>query len=597
MVDDDKKSAETQTETAAPETQTAEISQTDAPETVSNDPGMNAESALADNGLAVTKLEAEKVIEAFGGIRPMANKLNITFSTVQGWKARGRIPDNRWRDIIAAASANEIDLGTITSPAKTPDDVAEENGVEENGAEASDRDSPWAETSQDSHKPAQIEGTVEQPETEDAEYRSELNPTHAQTPIASDDLDVPKAAKPSGGGGLALFVGVLALAAVVARPLWAPHIDPKIAALAPNLIQNPGDAEPSIDLSAVETRLAALEARPITTAEDGTVALDLSGLEDRLAALEAAPSTETGDLLRLEARLATLEQNAGPVDSAPELLQRIADMEASLAALTDAAEGLSTARDEAAALVGETRTALDVAIDRSQDIQTRAIERLSVVESQIAQLAMEIETAVAKAAALRAEIDSQGQDLEALLNRPALQASAQASIALAASDLESALAAGRSPTIALERLISLAGNDAELVRAANALKALTATPLATRAGLTTAFRSQAPQIQAELGAVDGDAWDSMWTAAQSLITIRRKGEAPEDPPVSRAEAALDRGDLNSALAALSEAAAQSASAAGWVAEAERLLRAQEALATLRAAVADRLGPANDGEAS
>ena len=32
---------------------------------------------------------AEKVVAAFGGIRPMAKKLGVAVTTVQGWKERG----------------------------------------------------------------------------------------------------------------------------------------------------------------------------------------------------------------------------------------------------------------------------------------------------------------------------------------------------------------------------------------------------------------------------------------------------------------------------------------------------------------------------
>ena len=35
------------------------------------------------------------IIDAFGGIRPMAKQLGLAVSTVQGWKERGAIPVNR----------------------------------------------------------------------------------------------------------------------------------------------------------------------------------------------------------------------------------------------------------------------------------------------------------------------------------------------------------------------------------------------------------------------------------------------------------------------------------------------------------------------
>jgi uroporphyrinogen-III synthase len=58
-------------------------------------------------------LPADPVIEAFGGLRPLANRLDITASTVQGWKKRGVIPETRVDAIIAAAREANIDLDSL----------------------------------------------------------------------------------------------------------------------------------------------------------------------------------------------------------------------------------------------------------------------------------------------------------------------------------------------------------------------------------------------------------------------------------------------------------------------------------------------------
>ena len=53
---------------------------------------------------------AEDIIAAFGGIRPMAKKLGVAVTTIQGWKARGAIPLARLEEIRAAAAREGIDL-------------------------------------------------------------------------------------------------------------------------------------------------------------------------------------------------------------------------------------------------------------------------------------------------------------------------------------------------------------------------------------------------------------------------------------------------------------------------------------------------------
>lgn len=56
---------------------------------------------------------AEMVIERFGGIRPMASKMSVPVTTVQGWKKRNVIPGNRREDVIRAARQNNIEISDI----------------------------------------------------------------------------------------------------------------------------------------------------------------------------------------------------------------------------------------------------------------------------------------------------------------------------------------------------------------------------------------------------------------------------------------------------------------------------------------------------
>jgi uroporphyrinogen-III synthase len=57
-----------------------------------------------------TILDADLIIEKFGGIRPMATKIGVPVTTVQGWKKRGVIPANRAQLIEAAAASHGVEL-------------------------------------------------------------------------------------------------------------------------------------------------------------------------------------------------------------------------------------------------------------------------------------------------------------------------------------------------------------------------------------------------------------------------------------------------------------------------------------------------------
>ena len=56
---------------------------------------------------------AAEVIERFGGIRPMAKKIDVAVTTIQGWKKRDVIPAARRQIILEAAMAYDVDLSDI----------------------------------------------------------------------------------------------------------------------------------------------------------------------------------------------------------------------------------------------------------------------------------------------------------------------------------------------------------------------------------------------------------------------------------------------------------------------------------------------------
>jgi hypothetical protein len=78
--------------------------------------------------MSETFKKATKVIEKFGGIRPMAQKLDVPVTTVQGWKKRNNIPENRVDQILKAAKEHNISLDNLTaSNANTNDKDAASN--------------------------------------------------------------------------------------------------------------------------------------------------------------------------------------------------------------------------------------------------------------------------------------------------------------------------------------------------------------------------------------------------------------------------------------------------------------------------------------
>ncbi len=63
--------------------------------------------------------DAAKIIEKFGGIRPMSAKINVAVTTIQGWKKRDTIPGNRKAVLLRCAAEHKIDLSEFFDDAPT----------------------------------------------------------------------------------------------------------------------------------------------------------------------------------------------------------------------------------------------------------------------------------------------------------------------------------------------------------------------------------------------------------------------------------------------------------------------------------------------
>ncbi len=144
---------------------------------------------------------AELVVAAFGGVRPMAARLGVAATTIQGWKSRGNIPENRREVVLEAAAADGLDL----SAAVVPDDEMV---------------------------------PIETSEIPHPEEKEELVP---------DEPVVPEPKQGNGIAWLALAFAFAAGIAVLTQPKWSPVLY--------------GEA-PSHNTDQLDTRIIALESRP-----------------------------------------------------------------------------------------------------------------------------------------------------------------------------------------------------------------------------------------------------------------------------------------------------------------------------------------------
>jgi hypothetical protein len=267
-----------------------------------------------------TEIEAaeitNRIIDSFGGIRPMATKLSIPVTTVQGWKKRGIIPQARHADILATASRESIAL-----------DPAELAATDAVGARPDVRipDSP-----------IEARPEISRPEISPPSPRP-LPPTPAQTVIV----------RRGGAAAYAALLTSLLVAVGVAGAgyaAWQFYLQPlkaKVAALearpgggaSDELVRRVAKLEADIAQSPSGSALS-------STPGPGPVAAG-SGDADRLAALERqvaevkAGTTQTEQLAK---SLSDLQVAAGGREL---LAQSIRDIQSSTAATQGEVERLS----------------------------------------------------------------------------------------------------------------------------------------------------------------------------------------------------------------------------------------------------------------
>jgi len=248
-----------------------------------------------------TDQQASAIIAAFGGIRPMAAKLDAPVSTVQGWKQRNTIPATRMSEIREIAEKNNISLpGSANSTPESPILASE---------------------------------TVVEPVSVPVDMRAEIE--------ANADVDAAPAANPSqsatasGGGGRATGLAVLALLVAVGTAGWLwwstegpgadGGINTRISALEGRIARlsdglgDPGKPERDAIMAQIEALRADLD-KAGQPDMDGLLAPLRAELTRLSEQLRSQPAPASGDVdPALEQRLAELEagvQNAAQLAGA-----------------------------------------------------------------------------------------------------------------------------------------------------------------------------------------------------------------------------------------------------------------------------------------
>ncbi|WP_020590324.1 carph-isopro domain-containing protein [Kiloniella laminariae] len=248
---------------------------------------------------------AQEIITAFGGLRPLANRLGIAVSTVQGWKERDSIPAARHEEILQAAVKANVKL-----------DVARVRESDQLNNETEDQTSTTSEKKADGKEPTakNVTGSGETQSGSESNKNGGSVPVSGGKPLigkepevvgktAKDDLpsgkkidfeDSVSQTKNSGSthaprrnGGMNSFLfGVgtcaLVLAAVVyTRGYWLPIVE-RLPVI--------GASENQISLEGLEERIVGLEQHALSDQGQGVNENRFLSLSEQVRTLKLAQS-------------------------------------------------------------------------------------------------------------------------------------------------------------------------------------------------------------------------------------------------------------------------------------------------------------------
>ncbi len=416
-------------------------------------------------------------------------------------------------------------------------------------------------------EPVQADSADEAADETDAQSE-ETSDGAADPPVEESDQPAPVAQAPAEAQSRSSSAGWIAVLVAVVGSLGAATI----SSWGPNTIGYPSPTDDSEQISALEGQLADLSTRL------DAVQTNLPDLEARLGELEGRPVAEPDRIAGLEGNLGTLEGSVGTLEGE-----------------------LETLAGDVAALAGvqnqdEEQTARLDGLDERLDGQN---ERIGGVEGGLANIEGRVSALQSGLEGLEGQLGETSQTLSSIDSGLKANASAVLSVDAVAAAIDQ----GKPYAGQMTDMTALADSIPEVADAVETLGAHADGGLTPRRDLIQAFPATAKAIRTSLRA-PGDNSLLSRTLAQvtGLVDVRPSAETAPEPDgaegpdstmlaaLTEAESHLAVDDLAAAVESLGSLEGPAAEAAApWLADANALLGAEQALDRLRQAALIRLG--------
>ena len=349
---------------------------------------------------------------------------------------------------------------------------------------------------------------------------------------------------------------ILILGGVASSPFWAPQIEPLLPW-----------GENRDDYAALAARVAAVETRLVAPSPGidavqsamSQLARRADQLDSRLAAVEKRPAPPSVDTDAINSALGALGRRVDQLESAAK-----PDLGPLRAGMQQVEQRLAAIETQSASRIASETAA-------SKDMQ-QELSRLGKVEGDLAD----------RVAALEREAQSQ--------EKPELRADGM--MALLLGQMREAIEQARPFPAEFGAFIKLA-RGSDLAAGAQPLAEPARNGVASRAVLVKGLAELAGRMAASDPAVKSDWREQTLARLRGLVTIRRIDDSSHtgsNGAVGAAQAALARGDLAGAVAALEPLTGADAEAARpWLLMARERLTAETALDHVQELLTERLG--------